>query len=70
MRLKFLKEKSKLLSHLIIVLSDTFILLCCYYPAVYQIREYISKKDLKLISYEDTVVTVRDILFIVFSGLC
>ena len=69
MQLKFFKKQSKLLSHLIITLSDIFILLCCYYLTVYQIREHILKKDLKLILYKDIVVTVRDILLIVCLDL-
>ena len=70
MQLKFLKKKSKLLSHLAIVLSDTFILLCCHYLMIYWIREYVLKKDLKLILCEDTVIIIRDILLIVFLDLC
>ena len=51
MQLKFFKKKSKLLSCLTVVLSDIFILLYHHYLTVYWVREYILKKDLKLILY-------------------
>ena len=70
MQLKFLKKKGKLLSCLTVVLFDTFVLLCHHYLMIYWIREHVLKKDLKLILYEDTVVTIRGILLIAFLDLC
>ena len=69
MRFKFLKKKGELLSRLAVMLSDIFVLLCHHYLMIYWVREYVLKEDLKLILCEDTVITIRGILLIVFSGL-